>query len=114
MQALDFEEECVHVSVKAVETQLWDVLRQFSLGFVSLTHCRWSVSTWPLAQPVDAGMALMDELLKNDKQNTSQNITGIREIKKIKVWCPQAIHKNNKEANAFSHPKMTLKMQSLT
>ncbi len=39
MQALDFEEECVHVSVKAVDKQLWDVLRQYSLGFLSLTHC---------------------------------------------------------------------------
>lgn len=37
MQALDFEEECVHVSVKAVDKQLWDVLRQNSLGFLSDT-----------------------------------------------------------------------------
>lgn len=38
MQALDFEEECVHVSVKAVDKQLWDVLRQYSLGFYTRWH----------------------------------------------------------------------------
>lgn len=37
MQALDFEEECVHVSVKPVDKQLWDVLRQNSLRLLSDT-----------------------------------------------------------------------------
>lgn len=37
MQALSFEREWVHVSVKAVDTQLWDKLRQHSPEYLSDT-----------------------------------------------------------------------------